>query len=99
MDYYRRSQLPVLNYCEEREAVSKEEIREALCRKPCNRLIKEILKDCSIQVVELPRIQTGGKAISAYAARPAAEEGDIRTPLANVPATSLRFFGFGEDTE
>ena len=61
-----------------------------------NELMKEMLPPYGIEVIELPRAQAGGRAISASLARAAAAEGDRETLLANVPETTLRFF-IGED--
>ena len=57
-----------------------------------NELMKEMLPPCGIEVIELPRAQAGGHAISASLARSAAAEGDRETLLANIPETTLRFF-------
>ena len=62
-----------------------------------NELMKETLPRYGIEVIELPRAQTGGRSISASAARKAAAEGDRETLLANVPETTLRFFMGGDD--
>ena len=57
-----------------------------------NELMKETLPRYGIEVIELPRAQAGGRAISASLARNAAAEGDRETLLANIPETTLRFF-------
>ena len=57
-----------------------------------NELLKEMLPPYGIEVIELPRAQAGGRAISASLARNAAAEGDRKTLLANIPETTLRFF-------
>ena len=57
-----------------------------------NELMKEMLPRYGIEVIELPRAQAGGRAISASLARNAAAEGDRETLLANIPETTLRFF-------
>lgn len=57
-----------------------------------NELMKEVLPRYGIEVIELPRAQAGGRAISASLARNAAAEGDRETLLANIPETTLRFF-------
>ena len=57
-----------------------------------NELMKETLPAYGIQVVELPRAQVNGHAISASLARSAAADGDRETLLANIPETTLKFF-------
>ena len=57
-----------------------------------NELMKETLPLYGIEVIELPRAQAGGRAISASLARSAAAKGDKETLLANIPETTLRFF-------
>ena len=57
-----------------------------------NELMKEVLPHYGIEVIELPRAQAGGRAISASLARNAAAEGDRETLLTNIPETTLRFF-------
>ncbi len=62
-----------------------------------NELMKEMLPLYGIEVIELPRAQAGGRAISASLARNAAAEGDRETLLANIPETTLRFFTGTDD--
>ena len=56
-----------------------------------NELMKETLPAYGIEVVEVPRAQTGGRSISASLARKAAEEGDMETLLQNIPETTVPF--------
>ncbi len=42
MDYYKRSQLPVLSFEEETAELDRGLIREALCEKPCNIVLVEV---------------------------------------------------------
>ena len=42
MDYYDRSQLPVLSFEEETADLDRGVIREALCEKPCNIVLVEV---------------------------------------------------------
>ena len=62
-----------------------------------NELMKETLPRYGIEVIELPRAQAGGRAISASLARNAAAGGDRETLLANIPETTLRFFTGADD--
>ncbi len=57
-----------------------------------NELMKEILPQYCIEVIELPRAQVSGHSISASAAREAAARGDRETLLGNVPVSTLKFF-------
>ncbi len=56
-----------------------------------NELMKEMLPDYGIEVIETPRAQAGGRSISASLSREAAAKGDLETLLANVPKTTLKF--------
>ena len=42
MDYYERSQLPILSFEEERLDLDRGLIREVLCEKPCNIVFVEV---------------------------------------------------------
>ena len=42
MDYYDRSQLPILSFEEETADLDYDMIREALCEKPCNIVLVEV---------------------------------------------------------
>ena len=64
-----------------------------------NDLLKETLPAYGIEVIELPRAESGGHPISASLARKAAAEGDMETLLANIPETTARFLLGGEDPE
>ncbi len=61
-----------------------------------NDLAKEIMPQYGIEVVEIPRAQVKGRAISASLTRSAAVEGDRETLLENVPETTLKFL-IGEE--
>lgn len=56
-----------------------------------NELMKEMLPDYGIEVIEIPRAQAGGRSISASLSREAAANGDRETLLANVPKSTLKF--------
>ncbi len=63
-----------------------------------NELLKEFLPPYGIHVVEIPRMQTGDKPISASSARSAAAAGDRETLLQHVPETTLPFI-IGSDEQ
>ncbi len=63
-----------------------------------NELVKEILPQYGIRVVELPRAQAGGRPISASYARSVAAAGDMETLLQNIPETTLPFI-IGKDDQ
>ena len=55
-----------------------------------NELMKEMLPDYGIKVIEVPRAQAGGRSISASLSREAAAKGDRETLLANIPETTYK---------
>ena len=62
-------------------------------------LMKKLLPHYGIEAIELPKAYIDGKAISASATVKAAVEGDLTTLKANVPETTLRYFGMGNEYE
>ena len=64
MDYYKRSQLPVLSFEEERLDLDYGMIREAMCEKPCNIVLIEV-KNRLFGIVswgDISRAKKAGKA-------------------------------------
>ena len=63
MDYYERSQLPVLSFKEERLDLDCGVIREALCEKPCNIVLVEVKNRLSgiVSWGDISRAKNAGK--------------------------------------
>lgn len=61
-----------------------------------NRAMAEVLPRHGLELVELPRVESGGAAISASAVRAALHDGDMERALALVPATTAAWLRSAE---